>query len=41
MRRPITTLKPDFDIKPSAFENYNFEKDGLQMRHNMQMMPRL
>lgn len=31
MRRPITTPKPDFDIKPSAFENYNFEKDGLQM----------
>ena len=32
MRRPITTPKPDFDIKPSAFENYNFEKDGLQMK---------
>ncbi|MCT3734222.1 methylmalonyl-CoA mutase [Elizabethkingia anophelis] len=32
MRRPITTPKPDFDIKSSAFENYNFEKDGLQMK---------
>lgn len=32
MRRPITRPKPDFDIKPSAFENYNFEKDGLQMK---------
>jgi len=32
MRRPITTPKPDFDIKPSVFENYNFEKDGLQMK---------
>ncbi|AJW64245.1 Methylmalonyl-CoA mutase large subunit [Elizabethkingia miricola] len=32
MRRPITTPKPDFDIKPSAFENYKFEKDGLQMK---------
>lgn len=32
MRKHITTPKPDFDIKPSAFENYNFEKDGLQMK---------
>jgi len=32
MRKYITTPKPDFDIKPSAFENYNFEKDGLQMK---------
>jgi methylmalonyl-CoA mutase len=32
MRRPITTPKPNFDIKPSVFENYNFEKDGLQMK---------
>ncbi|MCL1663718.1 methylmalonyl-CoA mutase [Elizabethkingia ursingii] len=32
MRKHITTPKPNFDIKPSVFENYNFEKDGLQMK---------
>lgn len=32
MRKPIAAKKPDFSEVSSTFENYTFEKDGLQLK---------